>query len=382
MRFSQRWWVIVVLLFAFAVTVSAPTAQTEEPSPVNAPSSAEVQSSSDEPGQKQPTLTPNRDMTAADVEIDRRVNELWRELLNNRKKTIDDRAKTIDWWLEATAIFLTLLGVAAAILGYFGFKRLDRIESEARKNMETSEKHAQEAQRYKEEAQRDLEKIRDEAQRDLEKIRDEARRYLEETKASRDESQAIMEKQRADLADNAPYKIDEDEKNGQQKSDSLNQAVAAAISLQQQSKIEEAIEKWRSIANIAEGTDNELAARAWFSVGYLTSPKNTFGEDFKEAVKAYDKAIEIDPSYPVAYFNRGNAKASLGWTKAAVDDYDAAIGLDYSYAVAYFNRGNVKIQLDRIDEARKDFETVLNLAREAGNAELTTHSEHRLKSLG
>ena len=143
MIFSQRWWVIVVLLFAFAVTVSAPTAQTEEPSPVNAPSSAEVQSSSDEPGQKQSTLTPNRDMTAADVEIDRRVNELWRELLNNRKKTIDDRAKTIDWWLEATAIFLTLLGVAAAILGYFGFKRIDKIASEARENLEKIKEEAQ-----------------------------------------------------------------------------------------------------------------------------------------------------------------------------------------------------------------------------------------------
>ena len=319
MRFSQRWWVIVVLLFAFAVTVSAPTTQTEEPSPVNAPSSAEVQSSSDEPEQKQSTLTPNRDMTTADVEIDRRVNELWRELLNNRKKTIDDRAKMIDWWLEATAIFLTLLGVAAAILGYFGFKRLDRIESEAREN--------------------------------LKKIKEEAQRYVEDIKTIRDKLE-------------------------------IDRAHSEAILLQQQNRTSEAIEKWRSIANITEGTDDERAAEAWFNIGYLLSPNNVEGEDFVGAIAAYDKTIELDPSYAVAYFNRGNAKASLGQTEAAIADYDTAIGLNSSYAVAYFNRGNQKAQLDRIDEARQDFEMVLNLARAMGNADLATHAARRLENLG
>ena len=345
MRFSQRWWVIVVLLFAFAVTVSAPTAQTEEPSPVNAPSSAEVQSSSDEPEQKQPTLTPNRDMTAADVEIDRRVNELWRELLNNRKKTIDDRAKTIDWWLATTAIFLTFLAIIIPIIaligGLFSFKRFNEIKNEAQ-------------------------------------------RYVEEIKARRDEFDSLIKGMNAEVAGADPDKASEVVESVKQNPDSplINQAVAVAISLQQQGKVEEAIKKWRSIANIAEVTDNELAARAWFSVGYLTSPKNTPGEDFEEAVKAYDKAIELDPSEAVAYFNRGNAKASLGQTEAAIDDYDAAIDLNLSYAVAYFNRGNEKARLDRIDEARQDFKMVLSLARAAGNADLTTHAARRLEDLG
>ena len=256
MEFSHRWWVIVALLAAFAATVSFLSAQTEEPSAVNAPSSAAVQSdsveaqlSSDEPEQKQskqPTLVPDRD-TAADVEVARLYNEF-------RSKFLDDRAKVVDWWLEATAIFLTLVSVAAAILGYFGFKRLDGIESEAREHMKASEEYAKDAQLYKEEAQL----------------------YLEETRVSRDESQSITESLKAKLAGNASYKTDEDEKSGLQKpySPLLGQAVAAAESFQQQNKIEEAIEKWRSIANIAEGTDNGLAARAWFSVGYLTSSEN------------------------------------------------------------------------------------------------------------
>ena len=400
MKFSHKWLVIVVLLFAFAATVSFLSAQTDESSAANASSgveaqsdSVEVQSSSDESKQKQPkqpTLVPDRDM-AADVETARLYNEF-------RSKFLDDRAKIVDWWLEATAIFLTLIGVAAAILGYFGFKRLDRIESEARENVEASEKYAKKAQRYKEEAQRNL----------------------EETKVSRDESQSITEKLKAEFADNAPYRTaDEDEKNDQQKPDpSLDRAVAAAISLEQQNKIEEAIEKWRSIANIAEGTDNGLAARAWFFVGYFMSPEKTPGDNFEEAINAYDKAIELNlsgpnlpcayynrgnaraslgqieaaiddyntaiglnPSDAIAYFNRGNARASLGQIEAAIDDYNTAIGLNPSYASAYFNRGSVKAQLNLMDEARQDCEMALDAAQAEGNTDVIARAVRILEIL-
>ena len=324
MRYSQKWWVIVALLFAFALTVSVLTAQTEEPSAVNAPSRAEVQadsvgaqSSSDELEQKQLTLEPNRDTASADVETERRFNELRRELL-------DDRAKMLDWWLEATAIFLTLIGVAAAILGYFGFKRLDRIESEAHDNMEASKKHAQEAQRY-----------------------------VEEIKTLRDKAE-------------------------------IDRAFSEAILFQQQNRTSEAIEKWRSIANIIEGTDEEREAQAWFSIGYLLSPNNVEGEDFEGAVAAYNKAIELSLSGPNlywTYYNRGNAKTSLGQIEEAIADYDEAIRLNPSFDEAYNNRGFEKIKLNRIDEARQDFETALNLAQAVGNTDLMERARLNLENL-
>ena len=63
-------------------------------------------------------------------------------------------------------------------------------------------------------------------------------------------------------------------------------AIADAYALQRSEKIEEAIEKWRSIANIAEGHDNDLASKALASVGYLCL-KEGMGED---ALSALDKA--------------------------------------------------------------------------------------------
>ena len=330
MKFSQRWWAIVALLSVFAMSAIVFAAQTEGSSAVNAPSSAKVQSdsveaqsSSDEPEQKQPALVPSRDTTlATDVETERRFNELRRELL-------DAREKIVDWWLEATAIFLTLLGVAAAILGYFGFKRLDRIESQARENMEESEKHAQEAQHY-----------------------------LKEIKARRDEADSLVKGMNAEVVGDDPDKASEVVENIQQNPDSspIDRAVAAALSLQQQNRTEEALEKWRSIANIVEETDSELAARAWFSVGYLVFLEKL---DLEMAINAYDKALRLNPDLVGAYYNRGVVKMPLGQWEAALADFDAAIARNPDYAQAYYSRGVVKEALGQREAAFADYNAAI-----------------------
>ena len=307
MRYPQKWWVIVALLFAFALTVSVLTAQTETPSVVNAPSSAEVQAdsvgaqaSSDEPEQKQPTLELNRDTASADVENERRFNELRRELL-------DDRAKMIDWWLMFLAVIIPIIAI---IGGIFSFRRFTE-------------------------------------------IKDGAQRHLEEVRAIRDKSELYLESFQATF-------------------------------FELQNRTGEAIEKWRSIANIAEGTNDELAADTWFKIGYLLSPNNVEGEDFEGAVAAYNKAIELNLSGPNlywAYYNRGNAKTSLGQIEEATADYDEAIRLNPSFDEAYNNRGLEKIKLNRIDEARQDFETAFNLAQAVGNTDLMERARLNLENL-
>ena len=443
MKFSHRWWMVIALLFAFTSTASFLTAQTEGPSAVNAPSraevqsdSVEVQSSSDEPEQKQPTLAEDRDTAAAKVKTEL-LNELRRELL-------DDRAKTLDWWLAATAIFLTFLAIIIPIIaligGRFSFKKFNE-------------------------------------------IKDQAQRYVEEIKTRRDEADSLVKGMNAEVVGDDPDRASEVVENIQQNPDSspIDRAVAAALSLQQQNRIEEAIEKWRSIANIVEETDSELAAHAWFSVGYLALLVEKL--DRKMALNAYDKALRLNPDlveayhnrgmikivlgqweaaladydaaiarnpdyaqayysrgmvkevlgqreaalveydaaiarnpdyaqayynrgvvkmtlgqyeaaladydvsiarnpdYAQAYYSRGNAKEALGQREAALADYDEAIRLYPDHTDAYFSRGNAKAQLDRIDEARQDFEMVLNLARTAGNADLMTRAERALEDL-
>ena len=321
MRYSQRWWGTVALLFAFAWTVSVPTAQTEDPSGVNASSSAEVQSdsvgaqpSSDEPEQKQPTLAPNRD-TPADVEMDRRFNELRRELL-------DDRAKTLDWWLATTAIFLTFLAIiiplAAFIGGRFSFKKFNE-------------------------------------------IKEEAQRYVEEIKAHRDEADSLIKEINAEVASADPGKPSEVVKSVQQNPESspIDRTVSEAILLQQQNRTDEAIEKWRSIANITEGTDKERATQSWFSIGYLLHSKDE--PDFDAAINAYDAVLRLNPNHAEAYNNRGLARDALGQHEAAIADYDAALRLNPNHAKAYNNRGGARYALGQYEAAIADCDSALRL---------------------
>jgi Flp pilus assembly protein TadD len=47
----------------------------------------------------------------------------------------------------------------------------------------------------------------------------------------------------------------------------------------------------------------------------------------KEALKALDRAIELDPKLAAAYFNRGNVYAALGQRSKAAADYRQAVKL-------------------------------------------------------
>ena len=142
-------------------------------------------------------------------------------------------------------------------------------------------------------------------------------------------------------------------------SSQTDRSVAAAVQLQQQGKIEEAIEKWRSIAHVVGEEDHQLQARSWFSIGYLRGIRE--GADLVAAIDAYTKAIELNPAYAEAYNNRGNAKNNLGDHAAALEDCDRAIELNPALAAAYNNRGNAKAGLGDHAAALTDYDRAIEL---------------------
>ena len=158
---------------------------------------------------------------------------------------MDDRAKAVDWWLAATAIFLTLLGIIAVVAGYLSFKRFREIEAEARGNVESSRKHAEEAGKL-----------------------------VGEIKVRRDEADAHVKGLTAEAVHNKPSETRRAAESVQKSptASPIDHAVAAAVLLQQSGNIEEAIEQWRAIAVVSEIINKELSAHAWFSVGYLHRP--------------------------------------------------------------------------------------------------------------
>ena len=270
-----------------------------------------------------------------EAEVKRHFNEL-------RREQLDDWATTVTWWLAGLAIFLSLFSVAAGVIGFLGFRKLKEIRSE-------TEQSAQEA-----------------------------RRLVEEIRKNRDKSRELRQEMTAEAAAENPERVRqsvEDVRNDPAATP-LDIAIADAISLQEDEKTEDAIEQWRAIAIIAKGSDDNLAARAWFSVGFLL-PK----EDSEKKISAYSRAIQLRPDLASAYFNRGLAMARLARYAEAITNYDDAIRLQPDYARAYFNRGISKRALGRSDEARSDYESALIFARETKNADLAARIERRLREL-
>ena len=77
------------------------------------------------------------------------------------------------------------------------------------------------------------------------------------------------------------------------------------------------------------------------------------GLDLKEK---YFNIINTEAQTALEYFTRGWAKGEeLKWYKGAIEDYTKAIEINPNYAYAYYNRGNVKQDLNDFKGAIEDY---------------------------
>ena len=79
-----------------------------------------------------------------------------------------------------------------------------------------------------------------------------------------------------------------------------------------------------------------------------------------EAIKDFDKAIELDSEDVESFFNRGNAKFEMNNFKGAIQDYASALALSpkdreclYNKAIAEYNVGNTDAVCHDLEEAAK-----------------------------
>ena len=176
---------------------------------------------------------------ATEVEIQRKFNKLRREIL-------DDRADSIRLWLTGIAVLFAVLALAFAALLYVVFKRSQEYGRELQGIVEEARVHAAEAGKFAEEAG---------------KFAEEARSYGEKD----DEPMRIMAD--ADLI-LAQTQVVEDFSRDPGRAGAS--AIADARRLEEDGNLNEAVDRWRHIANVAEGTNDELAALAFRSIGDLS----------------------------------------------------------------------------------------------------------------
>jgi tetratricopeptide (TPR) repeat protein len=80
---------------------------------------------------------------------------------------------------------------------------------------------------------------------------------------------------------------------------------------------------------------------------------------YAEAMNDYDKAIELNRDFHVAYNSRGLLHLRLGNRKAAMDDFSRANG--ESNSAVYFNRGMTRFAAKDFNGARMDFDSALKV---------------------
>ncbi|MDP6675778.1 MAG: tetratricopeptide repeat protein [Gammaproteobacteria bacterium] len=99
-----------------------------------------------------------------------------------------------------------------------------------------------------------------------------------------------------------------------------------------------------------------------------------------EAIKSYEKAIQLKPDYAEAFSNRGGVLQELGQLEEAVESCNKAIQLKPDNPVTYNNRGNALRDLGRLEEALKDYEKAILL--NSDYAEAYNNRGHALSDLG
>ena len=323
----------------------------------------------------------------SDIEIQRQFNDL-------RSEYLDERADSLNQWLVVIGLVLAFFAVAIPIVtgiaAYVAYTQFQRIESEAAEYLEEAKGYASEAAIY-------LKEIKDQKQV--------AEKVVSEL-TSRDITKLVQPgKSEASPEVEALLRTIQLEPG----TSVIDKAIVEAVRLQQAGKTDEAIKQWGSIANIAEGIDNDIAAAAFFARGAI---KNSLGSH-EEAISDANEAIRLKPNYVEAYFLRGVSNENLGSheeaisdlnevirlrpndaeaysirglsknnvrrREEAISDLNEAIRLNPNDAQAYYLRGTVKGNLNKIEEAKIDYQTALKLAEQEGNESLKTTIEEILQ---
>lgn len=84
-------------------------------------------------------------------------------------------------------------------------------------------------------------------------------------------------------------------------------------------------------------------------------------ENYEEALKDYDRVIELDPLFSRAYNNKGKVYFALGNHQQALKDIRKAVEIDPLYARAYYNLSKIYSKLGYANEAFANYKKAESL---------------------
>lgn len=127
-----------------------------------------------------------------------------------------------------------------------------------------------------------------------------------------------------------------------------------ACAIRDQGRHAEAIEILRPAI-----TKSPEIAMLWNTMGTVVSDRG----DFANALIFFEEALRLDPTFPKARYNRGNAKLLLGDAEGALADCEAALSgvlAEDERQMMRLSRSTILLNLGRIGEGWDDYEARLN----------------------
>lgn len=271
-----------------------------------------------------------------DASIQHQFNELKREYLNERSNAIN---RLLVFICIVLVFFTIIIPVVTGIAAYFVYQKYDELQTHMLKHENAAKNKAAEAAEHANQAETYLKEIK----ADQTKLKGIVSQLTSKDFSNPNKVETLKTTIQ-DLLQNPALSLED-------------KVIIETYKLQRVGKIPEAIEKWRSIANTAMNVNDELVARAFFSIGYLHAEQN----ERDQALSAYDEAITLMPDFAGAFTARGLVKSALGNAEDAITDHDEALRLKPDFAEAYINRGAAKRALDRHEEAIADYNEAIRL---------------------
>ena len=102
-------------------------------------------------------------------------------------------------------------------------------------------------------------------------------------------------------------------------------------------------------------------------------------QDYKGAIKDYDKSIKEDRANKDAFYNRGTCELALKDFKSAMIDFSKTIELDPKFVKAYYSRASVFVSQEKYIDALPDLDKTIELDPTIPNA-LTLRGQIRAQT--
>lgn len=98
-----------------------------------------------------------------------------------------------------------------------------------------------------------------------------------------------------------------------------------------------------------------------FSTWYNRGVCLTFLNQHSQALNSYNRAIEANPLHPLAWYNRGISLFDLGEHRSAIESYDTAINLDPQQAEIWNNRGVCLFEIGEYTQALDSYDRAIEI---------------------